>query len=160
WSQLSWPCLPVERGRHAITAAYLGTSSTLGFWAVRKRLDTQSEVRVYPNLTRERRDLAALFLHRGGVGADGQRHAGAGREFEKLREYVPGDGYDELHWKATAKRGHPITKVFQIERTQEVYVVIDAARLSGRQLPEQNLSGSNLQAENRPVTASTTLDRF
>ncbi|HEY2952599.1 MAG TPA: DUF58 domain-containing protein, partial [Verrucomicrobiae bacterium] len=57
---------------------------------------------------------------------------GKGRDFEKLREYIPGDSYDEIHWKATAKRGHPVTKIFQIERTQEVYVVIDASRLSAR----------------------------
>ena len=52
------------------------------------------------------------------------RQVGRGREFEKLREYVPGDGSDEIHWKATARRGHPITKVFQLERTQEVYVIL------------------------------------
>src|SRR5207249_11551938 len=51
---------------------------------------------------------------------------------EQLREYIPGDGFDEVHWKATAKRGRPITKIFQVERTQEVYVVIDASRLSAR----------------------------
>ena len=63
---------------------------------------------------------------------------GKGREFEKLREYIPGDSYDEIHWKATAKRGRPVTKVFQIERTQEVYVVIDASRLSALQPPVRN----------------------
>ena len=49
-----------------------------------------------------------------------------------MREYVSGDSMDEIHWKATARRGHPITKVFQVERTQEIYVVIDASRLSAR----------------------------
>src|SRR6185369_10519238 len=61
-----------------------------------------------------------------------QRTLGRGREFEKLRDYLPGDGFDEIHWKATAKRGRPVTKVFQAERTQEIYVVIDASRLSAR----------------------------
>jgi uncharacterized protein (DUF58 family) len=37
-----------------------------------------------------------------------------------------------VHWKATAKRGRPVTKIFQVERTQEVYVVLDASRLSAR----------------------------
>ena len=160
WSQLSWPCVPLQRGRHAITAAYVGTSSSLGFWTVRKRLNIHSEVRVYPNLMRDRRELAALFLHRSRLGLHAQRQIGRGREFEKLREYIPGDGYDEIHWKATAKRGHPVTKVFQIERTQEVYVVIDSARLSGRRVPEQNPSDNQVQAEAQPASATTTLDRF
>jgi uncharacterized protein (DUF58 family) len=90
------------------------------------------EIRVYPNLLSERKNLAALFLNRGAFGLHAQRQLGKGRDFEKLREYVPGDSFDEIHWKATARRGHPITKVFQIERTQEVYVVLDTSRLAGR----------------------------
>jgi uncharacterized protein (DUF58 family) len=65
-------------------------------------------------------------------GMHAQRQVGQGREFEKLRDYAHGDSFDQVHWKATARRGKPVTKVFQIERTQEVYVVIDASRLSAR----------------------------
>jgi uncharacterized protein (DUF58 family) len=75
-------------------------------------------------------------LRRGSEGLHAVRQVGRGREFEKLREYVPGDSFEELHWKATARRGRPITKVFQVERTQEVYVVIDASRLSARPVGE------------------------
>jgi uncharacterized protein (DUF58 family) len=89
---------------------------------------------VHPNLFAERKHIAALFLARGRPGVRVQRTLGRGREFEKLRDYLPGDGFDEIHWKATAKRGRPVTKVFQAERTQEVYVVIDASRLSARPL--------------------------
>jgi uncharacterized protein (DUF58 family) len=57
---------------------------------------------------------------------------GKGREFEQLREYLPGDSYEDIHWKASARRGQPITKVYQIERTQEIYLIIDASRMSAR----------------------------
>jgi uncharacterized protein (DUF58 family) len=132
WSRLTWPCIPRQRGRYHANAARLETRSPLGLWDARKTVPAHCELRVYPNLLAGRRDLAALFLHRGSFGLHAQRQLGKGREFEKLREYVAGDGYDEIHWKATAKRGHPITKVFQIERTQEVYVILDASRLSAR----------------------------
>jgi uncharacterized protein (DUF58 family) len=132
WSRFSWSCRPARRGRYRLDSARIETSSPLGFWGARRTLSTRSELRVYPNLRNERRDLAALFLHRGSFGLHAQRQLGKGREFEKLREYIPGDGFDEIHWKTTAKRGRPITKVFQIERTQEIYVVLDASRLSGR----------------------------
>src|SRR5204863_6499793 len=113
---------------YRIDAVYLEAQSPLGFWAVRKKAPAQSEIRVYPNLLTERKNLAALFLHRGAFGLHAQRQVGKGRDFEKLREYLPGDGFDEIHWKATARRGKPITKSFQIERTQEVYVIVDALR--------------------------------
>ncbi len=99
---------------------------------MRRAIARHPELRVYPNLLAEGKSVAALFLRRGGLGIRAHRQVGKGRDFEKLREYIPGDSFDDIHWKATAKRGHPVTKVFQIERTQEVYVVLDASRLSAR----------------------------
>jgi uncharacterized protein (DUF58 family) len=133
WSRLAWSCIPRRRGSMVLDAVHVESGSPLGFWAARKKLNTRCEVRVYPNLASDRKNLAALFLNRSTLGLHAQRQLGKGREFEKLREYVPGDGYDEVHWKATARRGKPITKVFQIEKTQEIYVVIDASRLSARE---------------------------
>ena len=132
WSHLEWTCTPARRGKYPITSAFVEGGSPVGFWAARRAISVTSEVRVYPNLMEERRKVAALFLNRGAFGIHAQRQVGQGRDFEKLREYVAGDGFDEIHWKATARRGKPITKLFQIERTQEVYVVIDASRLSTR----------------------------
>jgi len=131
-SRLLWPCTPLQRGVYRLHNCYLEGASPLGFWALRGITPIQTEIRVYPDLSRERNNLAALFLNRGSFGIHAQRQVGKGREFEKLREYVPGDSYEDIHWKATAKRSRPIIKVFQIERTQEVYVVIDASRLSAR----------------------------
>lgn len=132
WSRVPWKCVPLQRGRFRVESAYVEGRSPLGLWAARKRVDIDSELRVYPNLMTERRNLAALFLNRGGFGLHAQRQVGKGRDFEKLRDYSPGDSFDDIHWKATARRGRPVTKVFQVERTQEVYVVIDASRLSAR----------------------------
>jgi uncharacterized protein (DUF58 family) len=128
-AEFSWRCTPKRRGRYRIDACHLETASRLGLWAVRRRDAVPLEIRVYPNLRRDE-DLKAL--RRGAEGTHALRQIGRGREFEKLREYVAGDGFDEIDWKATARRGRPITKVFQVERTQEIYVVIDASRLSAR----------------------------
>ena len=169
WSRLKWPCTPLKRGSYVLDAAYVEGASRLGFWAARKAMPARAELRVYPNLLTDRKSLAALFLNRGAFGLHAQRQVGKGREFEKLREYVPGDGYEDVHWKATARRGKPITKVFQIEKTQEVYVVIDASRLSARTLGgegrgslQSSVSSIGLDAlntENRILNTSV-LERY
>lgn len=155
WSRLQWPCRPRKRGRLRVATAHVEAASPMGFWGLRKAVRVEAEIRVYPNLVNERKNLAALFLNRGSFGLHAQRQLGKGREFEKLREYVPGDGYDELHWKATARRGRPITKVYQIERTQEVYVVIDASRLAARPAPVAAVGAAGEAPEQ-----TTALERF
>jgi uncharacterized protein (DUF58 family) len=157
WSRIAWSCIPRRRGKFRLHQAAVETDSPLGFWGARRTLATHSEIRVYPNLFSERRQLAGLFLNRGSFGLHAQRQLGKGREFEKLREYVPGDSFEDIHWKATARRGHPITKTFQIERTQEVYVVIDASRLSARPAAGAQSSGSE---ETSSVPKEAGLERF
>ena len=132
YSTIAWNCKPLERGQYLLQRYYLETASPLGFWAVRATGRANCEVRVYPDFIDERKHVAALFLNRGHIGIHARRQPGKGRDFEKLRDYVPGDSYDEVHWKASAKRGRPVTKVYQVERTQEVYVVLDASRLMAR----------------------------
>ena len=160
-SRISWSCVPEKRGTFQAGPCYIETSSMLGLWSSRSRRDVFCEVRVYPNLEAERKSLAALFLNRGGFGVHAQRLQGKGREFERLREYVPGDGYDEIHWKATARHHRPITKVFQIERTQEVYVMIDASRFSARPQGMKALEGRDESAVNAASSAGgSQLERF
>jgi uncharacterized protein (DUF58 family) len=131
WARLPWACTPEKRGAFSVKSAHLESPSPLGLWNARLHVPLDAEIRVYPDMRAERQALALLL--RGASGAQAQRQVGKGREFEKLRDYVPGDGLEDIHWKATARRGRPITKVFQVERTQEVYVAIDTSRLSARE---------------------------
>jgi uncharacterized protein (DUF58 family) len=105
-------------------------------------------IRIYPDLFAD--EAAAEFLKRGSAGTHIARYTGKGREFEKLREYLPGDAWDEIDWKATARRGKPVVRVFQVERTQEIYAALDLSRLSGRS------AGSEITLE-RYVNAALVL---
>src|SRR5579863_69565 len=148
FSRLTWICTPHQRGQYTIERCTVERASTLGLWAARKTLPLQLEIRVYPNLAAERKKSPAFFK-RGRLGVHGQRQIGKGREFEKLREYASGDGFDEIDWKATARHGRPITRVFQIERTQEVYIILDASRLSARPIadhPDSTILERNITA--------------
>jgi uncharacterized protein (DUF58 family) len=54
---------------------------------------------------------------------------GQGREFESLRDYRETDEWRDVCWSATARRGKLISKSYQIERSQTVWLVLDAGRL-------------------------------
>lgn len=155
-ARLRWPCTAHTRGRFEIENVYFASASPLGLWTLRKTSPARGEIRVYPNLLREQKHAAALFLNRGAIGVHAQRQVGKGREFEKLRDYIHGDSMDDIHWKATARRGEPVTKVYQVERTQEIYIVVDASRLSARPVAQPGEAYSAPQVE-RYVTAALLL---
>ena len=160
-SRLDWPCTPRARGNHPLRMAYLESVSPLKLWSFRRSTPISSDLRVYPNLFQDRRQLAGLFLNPGSFGIHTQRMIGKGREFEKLREYVPGDSFEDIHWKATAKRGHPVTKIFQIERTQEVYVIVDSSRLSNRPVATAPSPASErTKITTAPPRAEPVLERY
>ena len=54
---------------------------------------------------------------------------GGGREFESLRDYRVGDERRDVCWTASARRGRLVTKVYQPERSQTVWLLVDAGRL-------------------------------
>jgi uncharacterized protein (DUF58 family) len=87
--------------------------------------------RIYPNL--RDRSTAALFLRTPQIGLRMRRQVGKGREFENLRQYLSGDAFEDIHWKATARRSFPVVKLYRVEHAQEVYAVIDSSRLSARE---------------------------
>lgn len=148
-----WACTPTERGNYHLTRAYLGGESPWGLWEHRRSVALEGVLRVYPNVLRERKNLAAIFLNRGHEGTHTRRYLGKGREFERLREYTPGDSFEDIHWKATARRGRPITKTYQVERTQEVYVVIDSSRLSATTLGDRDANSKMTNLERYINTA-------
>jgi len=84
---------------------------------------------VAPSLAGVRR-FRWLAVHQrlAAAGVRDARRRGEGRSFARLRDYVPGDDPRHIDWKATARRGHTITREFTIEQSQTVYVLVDAGR--------------------------------
>lgn len=126
----SYDILPAERGDVRLGRIFVRCRSALGIaerWGVAESGQT---VRVAPNL--EEAKQHTLFLIRSRqveMEKRRKRLRGIGREFESLRDYRQGDELREISWTATARRNALITRVFQIERSQAVWLVLDAGRL-------------------------------
>jgi uncharacterized protein (DUF58 family) len=144
-----WSLTPQRRGHLPLAWLHAEAPSPWGLWLRRRRLPLDAALRVAPSLGHERRGLAHFLLRRGS-GVRQLRVSGQGREFDQLREYAPGDPYSDIDWKATARRGKPVTRVHQVERTQELTVLLDASRLSARPSalggPGETLLESHLRA--------------
>jgi uncharacterized protein (DUF58 family) len=121
---------PRERGDVQIGSVFIRYASGLGLVERWARAPLEQTVRVYPAL-RQGEDQQ-IFLARGrqiDLQLRQQRQRGLGRDFESLREYLEGDDLRDVCWTATARRGDLITRRYQTERSQAVWIVLDAGRL-------------------------------
>jgi uncharacterized protein (DUF58 family) len=123
--------MPRMRGDNAAGRLFLRYRSPLGLaerWAT---ADLSQTVRVLPDLAQARN--YALYLIRSRqveMEKRRRRQRGQGRDFESLREYRQGDDLRDVCWTATARRNQLTTRVYQVERSQTVWIVLDAGRLS------------------------------
>ena len=105
--------------------------SRFRIWRLRKWFDVPTPLRIDANLRPGRQEILRSPVYRMLVASQQTPWTGHGRDFERLREYQPGDNYSEIAWKSTARRGTPVTRLFQWEQKQEVYFVVDQSRVSG-----------------------------
>lgn len=120
-----------ERGEFKAGPAYLGRTSALGLWQIRRTEALEIPLSVQFSIPVIARQAARIMATHTQGSERLVARSGRGREFEHLREYVPHDDVGDVDWKATARRRFPVVRQYRIERTQDVYVCIDASRLSG-----------------------------
>jgi len=135
-TELTYSLTPYERGSEFFRGSFLRVACPLGLVEQQVRLNTEQPVRVYPNVLALRE---FDFLRQKGklnqLGIRKSRMRGLGSEFESLREYMQGDDFRKIDWKASARRGKLIVRQFEQERNQPVIICIDIGR---RMLSEVN----------------------
>ncbi|MEZ4983499.1 MAG: DUF58 domain-containing protein [Saprospiraceae bacterium] len=57
------------------------------------------------------------------------RRIGHSYEFDQIKNYVLGDDYRSINWKATGRRGHLMVNQYEDERAQQIYCIIDKSRV-------------------------------
>jgi uncharacterized protein (DUF58 family) len=62
------------------------------------------------------------------MGIVAKNRAGQSRDFHQLREYKDGDVLSQVDWKATARRGHLISRQYREQRDQTIILLLDCGR--------------------------------
>jgi len=156
-----WPWTPkitlLRRGVWPGPRVGLERLSRFGVWRLRQWFDFPERLRVDADLRSGRREMLRSQVYRALVASRQTQWTGHGRDFERLREYQPGDTYSEIAWKSTARRNAPVTRLFQWEQKQEIYFVVDQSRASALPLGPAADKG-NESGSQGPATARRLLD--
>ena len=130
---------PVKRGEYHFGKLNVFASGPLGLVARRFQFAEPVMVPVYPSFIQMRKyELLAISNNLTMQGMKKIRRLGHNMEFEQIKEYVPGDDFRTINWKATARKGHLMVNNYQDEKSQQVYSVIDKGRVM--QMPFEGMS--------------------
>jgi uncharacterized protein (DUF58 family) len=121
---------PVKRGDYGFGHLQVFVSSPIGFVNRRQQFEKPRMVPVYPSYQQMRKyQLLALEDRLGEAGIKRVRRIGHSMEFEQIKDYVRGDDFRTVNWKATARKGQVMVNHYIDEKSQQIYCVIDKGRL-------------------------------
>lgn len=127
---LKYSLRPVKRGEYSFGALNIFVRSPLGFICRRFRFSKDKLVAVYPSYLQMRKyELHAISNRLMETGIKKIRRIGQNMEFELIKEYVSGDDFRSINWKATARKNSLMVNHYQDERSQQVYSIIDKGRV-------------------------------
>ncbi len=128
--ELTYHVTPPARGKREFGDIHFRFRQSPGLLGRVGRISAVQAVRVYPDMREVSRYEDSVRRNRlSEFGVRRARLVGRGTEFERLRDYTADDEYRQIDWKATARRHRPISRVYEVERSQNIFIVLDAGWL-------------------------------
>lgn len=126
---LTYDLTPNVRGEYQFGLTNIFIESFLGLVQRRLKRGTAAMVPVYPSIIQMREmQLKALSSLSYQEGIKKVRRLGHSYEFEQIKNYVRGDDYRSINWKASSRKGILMVNQYEDERAQQVYSIIDKSR--------------------------------
>jgi uncharacterized protein (DUF58 family) len=127
---LTYTLTPLTRGNYSFGYINVYVRSPLRMVQRRCRSGQPATIPVYPSYVQMRQhQLSAIGNTLQQAGTKRIRRLGHSTEFEQIKEYVPGDDYRTVNWKATARQGGLMVNTYTDERSQQVYCIVNKGRV-------------------------------
>ncbi|QEC66241.1 DUF58 domain-containing protein [Panacibacter ginsenosidivorans] len=127
---LRYQLRPVKRGSYEFGVINIYVKAMLALFSRRYIVGEPQNVPVYPSYLQLRKyQLMAISNRLSEIGVKKVRRMGHSMEFEQIKEYVAGDDYRTINWKATARKASLMVNNYADEKSQQLYCVIDKSRV-------------------------------
>ncbi|MBO1363442.1 DUF58 domain-containing protein [Prevotella sp. A2931] len=127
---VAYTLTPTRRGVYDFGRLRCFARTAVGLAERRYTLGRPQEVKVYPSyLMLNRYELLAMSHQLTEMGIKRIRRVGHHTEFEQIKDYVQGDEFRAINWKASARRHQLMVNAYRDERSQQVISVIDKGRV-------------------------------
>ncbi len=124
-----YPLRPVSRGTYHFGQLHAFLQGQFCLTERRFTFPIEDEVSVYPSVLQMKKyELIASSKLAQAYGVRKLRRIGHSYEFEQIKNYVQGDDYRSINWKATSRRSQLMINQFQEEKSQQIYAILDKSR--------------------------------
>lgn len=128
--ELEYSVCPKTRGEYEFGNINVYVHGPLSLLKRRFVFPLKQTVKVYPSYLQMRRyQLLAVSNRLQEAGVKRIRKIGHSMEFEQIKEYVRGDDYRTINWKATARKSDLMVNNYTDERSQQIYCLINKGRV-------------------------------
>jgi uncharacterized protein (DUF58 family) len=128
--ELEYFLKPTSRGEYVFDNINVYVHAPLQLVKRRYTFPASEVVKVYPSYIQMRRyQLLAVSNRLQEVGVKRVRRLGHSMEFEHIKEYVRGDDYRTINWKATGRKDALMVNNYTDERSQQIYCLINKGRV-------------------------------
>lgn len=149
---------PKERGEYHFGALNVFIHSPVGLIQRRIVIPLQDTVSVYPSVIQMKKyNLHAMVNMNAYNGIKKIRRIGHSYEFEQIRNYVTGDDYRSINWKASSRRGDLMVNQYTEEKSQRIYTIIDKSR--AMKMPFNDLSLLDYAINSSLVLANVAIQK-
>lgn len=152
--------IPKTRGEYQFGVVRTYIHSSLGL--VERMLITGQEdlIAVYPSIDESKRfeQLVAGKQLVQDAGIKKIRRLGHSYEFEQIKNYIQGDDFRTINWKASSRRAQLMVNQYEDERTQQIYCIIDKGRTM--RLPFNNMTLLDYAINTALVISNTSLKKY
>ncbi|MBC8449432.1 MAG: DUF58 domain-containing protein [Chloroflexi bacterium] len=132
-----------QRGRFRLGPMTLSSGDPLGLFHLQRHLPATSTIIVYPATV----DIPAFAPSVGylpGGEAMRRRTHYVTTNVSGVRDYAPGDSFNRIHWRTTARTGKLMVKEFELDPTADVWLFLDmhsAMHVAAPWVPEMERRG-------------------
>lgn len=157
--QFTYELRPHKRGEYTFNKLNVFASTLLGLVNRRYTFDAEITVPVYPSyIQMHKYELLAISNRLVMAGIKKIRRIGHNFEFEQIRDYVQGDDFRTINWKATARKGGFMVNQYQDEKSQQVYSIIDKGRVM--KMPFEGLSLMDYAINSSLVISNIAIKKY
>ncbi|MEM7539362.1 MAG: DUF58 domain-containing protein [Chloroflexota bacterium] len=116
--------LCMQRGRFELGPMSIHSGDPLGIFAVEQQIPEKNHIVVYP-LTVDLVSFEPSISDLSGGEARHRRTLNATTNVSGVRDYVPGDSLNRIHWPTTARARRLMTKEFELDPTADIWLYLD-----------------------------------